>query len=234
MSLSGVYAIKNLVNGKCYVGSAISINQRWFSHQSLLRRGKHHSVKLQRAYEKYGKENFEYVILELVKDIIALTAREQYWMEKLIATHPRKGYNVQPFAASALGIKRSEKTKQKMRDRKYSMKTRRLMSKNMKGRKSWNTGMKMPMEFRVKISQAKIGKPGTRLGKRTTLKTKKLLSANNRLFSNDTLLKIRRMHKNGMSVTNISKIMGMARTTTGDAVYKRRNYSRIDKRKKII
>ena len=60
----GVYAIKCVANGKCYVGSSYRINGRWQSHRRLLRGGKSTCRYLQNAWTKYGEEAFEFTILE--------------------------------------------------------------------------------------------------------------------------------------------------------------------------
>lgn len=54
-----IYHIKNKVNGKEYIGQTIDIDWRLYKHFNYLRKGKHHSIKLQRAFDKYGEENFE-------------------------------------------------------------------------------------------------------------------------------------------------------------------------------
>lgn len=55
-----MYSIVNKVNGNEYVGSTIrSVQSRWNTHVSRLRRNRHHSYKLQSAWNKYGEENFE-------------------------------------------------------------------------------------------------------------------------------------------------------------------------------
>lgn len=99
---SGIYQIQNL-NGKCYVGSAINIRQRWSAHKSQLRRGVHHSSKLQRAWDKYGEDVFTFKILEAVFDASQLLIREQHWIDSL-RSHAL-GYNVAPLAQSSLGVK---------------------------------------------------------------------------------------------------------------------------------
>lgn len=42
---SGIYQIRNLVNGKVYVGSAVNLQHRRREHRSDLRNGNHHSIK---------------------------------------------------------------------------------------------------------------------------------------------------------------------------------------------
>jgi group I intron endonuclease len=110
----GIYAIRHIKNGKCYVGSAVSFKVRWKGHRTNLRAGKHHSQKLQRAWEKHGQEMFEFVVLEHINDPATLLEREQHWMDSLNAH--RGGYNVSPVAGSVLGIKHSDAMKEKMRE----------------------------------------------------------------------------------------------------------------------
>lgn len=54
----GIYKITNILNGKMYIGSSKEIKERKSSHFRNLKNGKHHSIYLQNAYDKYGKENF--------------------------------------------------------------------------------------------------------------------------------------------------------------------------------
>lgn len=63
MVLSGVYAIVNLLNNKCYIGRTNHFQNRLQDHKSALKSGRHANDHLQAAYVKDGKENFEFVIL---------------------------------------------------------------------------------------------------------------------------------------------------------------------------
>lgn len=63
---AGVYLISNNVNGKCYVGSTIHLNRRRLEHFSALANCKHVNAHLQNAYNKYGREVFDFEILEVV------------------------------------------------------------------------------------------------------------------------------------------------------------------------
>lgn len=62
---SGIYKILNTASGKIYIGSTYSLSRRKWQHFNSLKRGKHSSNKLQRAYDKYGKECFVFEILVL-------------------------------------------------------------------------------------------------------------------------------------------------------------------------
>ena len=54
-----IYHIKNKITGKEYIGQTIDIDWRLKKHFSALAKNNHHSVKLQRAFNKYGKDAFE-------------------------------------------------------------------------------------------------------------------------------------------------------------------------------
>lgn len=62
-----IYLIINKITFDTYIGQTKNIKKRISRHFSDLKRNKHHSIYLQRAYNKYGKENF--VLLEFIKNI---------------------------------------------------------------------------------------------------------------------------------------------------------------------
>ena len=132
---SGIYQIRNKVDGKVYIGSAVLLPKRWREHKSDLRNNKHHSIKLQRAYNKYGEESFVFEILELVEDKAQLINREQYYIDKCDAV--KTGYNINKTAGSRLGMKHSEKTKAlfKKQRKNISEETRQKLSDVGKKRK---------------------------------------------------------------------------------------------------
>lgn len=59
----GIYAILCPKNIKYYIGQATNIEKRKKYHQQMLKNNKHHSIKLQRCYNKYGKNNFIFMVL---------------------------------------------------------------------------------------------------------------------------------------------------------------------------
>ena len=62
----GVYKISNNLcpEGKYYIGYSCDINHRWCIHRSTLKTNRHCNILMQRAYNKYGSECFDYEILQ--------------------------------------------------------------------------------------------------------------------------------------------------------------------------
>jgi group I intron endonuclease len=107
---AGIYQIKNVINNKCYVGSAVNFRRRWYKHKHELNTKCHHSQALQRAWDKYGENNFQFIIIEEVHDKAELINREQYYLDTL---NPE--YVICKTAGSTLGKTHSEEAKQRMR-----------------------------------------------------------------------------------------------------------------------
>jgi len=152
----GVYAIRNIVSGRVYVGSTIKIRKRWGEHRSLLESGKHHSIRLQRSWIKHGADAFAFEILELIDETNGLLKAEQVWIDKLYAACPLRGFNVLATAGSVAGRSFSEEAIAKMsasrRGRTISPSTRLLISAALKGRPR-------PESTRLAIGIGRTGKP---------------------------------------------------------------------------
>ena len=77
----GIYKITNLNNGKCYVGQATNIPERWRQH---IKRGVGAEPvtqnKLYPAMKQEGVENFMFEVIEECKSA-DLTPREKYWTD---------------------------------------------------------------------------------------------------------------------------------------------------------
>lgn len=104
---SGIYEILNLVNGKRYIGSAVSLSTRFCVHRKMLRDGKHHSKYLQAAWNKYGEQNFAFQAL-LFCDPSSALFFEQRAIDVLNPV-----YNIARTAGSCLGVRHSEETRAK-------------------------------------------------------------------------------------------------------------------------
>jgi group I intron endonuclease len=120
---SGVYLILCIPTGKVYVGSAAGgIRWRISNHLSTLRNGYHDNMYLQRAWNKYGEDAFEFFVMCLCpkEECVSL---EQYWIDYYDSTNSKVGYNLAPKAGSMLGYRHSEEGKQKISEH-----TKRAMS----------------------------------------------------------------------------------------------------------
>lgn len=183
-SSMGIYQIRCLVDGKVYVGSAISFNKRWSAHKSLLKRNKHTSHLLQRAWNEYGYKNFIWEILEYVYNSDVLLMLEDEYIESFKSANRKFGFNVRPSSERfseetrqkirvfQLGRKHREESKKKMREahlgKKLSEKSKQKVSEASLGRKhseeakkkirEANTGKKHNEETRQKIREANVGK----------------------------------------------------------------------------
>jgi group I intron endonuclease len=62
---TGIYRIRNTITNDSYIGSAKNIIRRWQRHKSGLIHNKHENAHLQRAWNKYGGDNF---VFEIVKE----------------------------------------------------------------------------------------------------------------------------------------------------------------------
>lgn len=107
MNGSGVYCIRNTVNGKVYVGSTKCFSKRWIEHQSDLRNISHHSTSMQLDWVRSGIGAFEFVVL-LECDCVSLLEREREFVESMKATDPKRGYNT--IRATAVQIAESSDT----------------------------------------------------------------------------------------------------------------------------
>jgi group I intron endonuclease len=111
---SGIYIIKNLINNKIYVGSTcVTFLNRIYNHTLDLNRNKHCNKYLQRAWNKYGNDNFVFEILEICyPDKIFTLKKEQKYLDIL---HPE--YNICKIAKSVKGRKMSNINKELVRMR---------------------------------------------------------------------------------------------------------------------
>lgn len=113
--ITGVYCILNLVNWKVYVGGAYkSFEQRKSLHFRDLRYNCHDNTHLQRAYNKYGAENFEFIILEQCPRE-ECEERETFWIAKLQATDEEFGYNKSPRGGSNAGCTFTDEARENIR-----------------------------------------------------------------------------------------------------------------------
>lgn len=146
-TISGIYRLT--YNNKHYIGSSVNIKKRIYEHFRLLKRGEHHSYKLQRAYNKY-KILPEFTILEEIIDYKHLHKQEEYYINHFNSF--KNGYNATPLSLGTAPEMFSEERRLKI-------------SKANKGRPAHNKGIRMTEEQKNKLSLARKGKPSPHKGK---------------------------------------------------------------------
>lgn len=107
----GIYQIKNLANNKTYIGQSVDIEQRWRCHKSDLNNNQHGNEHLQRSWNKYSCEMFEFSILEEC-DISKLDELENKYIILYNTTDSNFGYNIE--IGGNLGKRISEETRRKI------------------------------------------------------------------------------------------------------------------------
>lgn len=124
---NGIYKIENVATGDVYIGSCArrvgGFGSRWNAHRRSLRRNTHHSIVLQRAWNKYGESAFKFDVLEICSPNECIS-REQHYIDAL---SPK--YNILKTAGSCLGRKASPETVRKLKNRSCDW---------MRGDNNWN------------------------------------------------------------------------------------------------
>lgn len=91
---SGIYAIRNKVDNKLYIGRANNIYRRIRQHiNNLNKKGKDENVHLINAWHKYGRLQFEYFVIEYIP-VEQLKERELFWQTHFKCTDKLFGYNL--------------------------------------------------------------------------------------------------------------------------------------------
>lgn len=189
---SGIYEIRNAVNGKRYIGSTVSFAERFAAHRRSLVAGRHHSQALQRAWDKYGGENFRFDILVRCSET-ELRAREQSLLDSF-----RPEYNVSvdaiaPMRGRKMPLLAVAKIKAALTGKRRTAEQRARQSELMLGNtrslgvvhtskaranmSAARRGIPLSAEHRQKLSEAKRGKPGRMM----SAETRARIGAANRL-----------------------------------------------------
>ena len=120
----GVYSITCIPTGAAYIGSASrSFASRWKRHIGDLRKGAHHSVNLQRTWDKHGEGAFEFARL------IVCATKDAVMYEQLAIDALRPGLNVSPSAGNLSGYKHTAETREAMSARRWTDEVKLKISK---------------------------------------------------------------------------------------------------------
>jgi group I intron endonuclease len=176
-----IYLIRNLVNGKGYVGqTCVTIKKRYASHRSESQRGS--ECYLHRAMREYGIENFAVLEVASCEDADLLNDLEKHYIQFFGTFAPTgHGYNITEggdsaprmvrskehclaISAAKKGCKSSPETRAKLSLARTG-KPRKPHSEESKAKiSSAKLGKKLPREFGIRMSERLRGN-SNRLGK---------------------------------------------------------------------
>lgn len=180
-NICGIYAILNKKTNQIYVGQSINIKNRFKNHKWFLNHRSHCNDYLQHAWNKYGEDSFEFIILENCSKE-ELNDRESWWIGHYNSDDATKGYNLTSGGDSDYYVSQSTRNKLSKRfsgknhpmyGRKHSLESRAKMSRNSnppKGELSPWWGRHHTEESKKKISEANKGRiPSEKTRKKMSL-----------------------------------------------------------------
>lgn len=215
----GIYGIRNKINNKIYVGKTMqSFGDRWDCHKAQLKGGYHDNPHLQRSWNKYGEENFEFIVLidcnnnEDLETVNQLEINEiQKYKQLGLSYNIHNGGDGGMFLGKHLSEetkrKIGEKNRQNMLGKKLSKETKNKMSNSQKKRyDNWTDQDRA--EWGKMLSQRLTGikKPSLSLSMQD--------NKNGAKYSLEQVKEIRRLHEQeNLGYTEISKIIKIPRHT---------------------
>lgn len=177
----GIYEIRNLINNKVYIGQAKNIKRRWIYHKSKLKLNKHWNKYLQYSYNKYGKENFAFTIIEEC-NIEDLSKKESHWCNLFDSFDRKKGYNL-TIPKENGGYNLTTEGKEKISKAHKG----KIISQELRNKISVaNIGKVLSQETRDKMSKSKKGVKFSKVAKNNMSIAKKKQLQNKPLNSYDT------------------------------------------------
>jgi len=202
--MTGIYKIKNLINNNLYIGQAINIEERWKDHKWELNNNKKCNKYLQNAWNKYGKDNFEFSIIEECEED-KLNEKEIYYISYYDSYN--NGYNLTKGGDGSRGLKWSKEQRinhskiftgenHPMYGKTFSEEWKNNLSKSHLGQTAWNKGL-------IGYGKGKITKEET--------KQKMSISSSGEnhyrfiKFSEEDKQKIKVLRNNNVSLLKISK-----------------------------
>lgn len=173
-----IYKWTNKINNKSYIGQTIDEQGRKKDHIRCKYKCYFHN-----AIKKYGIENFDYEVIEYVKES-QLSEREIYWISYYDTHNKEKGYNLTEGGEGTRGFSHG-----------FTDEVKNRLSETHKGLIPWNKGKTgiyseetlrkigerdhkacWTEELRQKQSNKLKGKPSPNKGKKLSEETKKKLS----------------------------------------------------------
>lgn len=137
--ISGIYIILNKITKLYYLGSSKKLVFRKYQHFENLKKNKHVNRYLQNAWNKYGEQNFEFIIIE---PTIELLEREQYYLDMFTPYKKGVGYNIEKtVSGNTIKIRKNKRKNQSDVNKRKNVEKQKQRIKSMwKHRKFWAKG----------------------------------------------------------------------------------------------
>ena len=170
--ITGIYMIKCKINNKVYIGQSKNIKDRWKQHKKELRNNKHDNKNIQKDWNEYGQNSFEFNIIAECEEN-ELNELEKKYINEYKSYDKNFGYNMTLGKNGNGGEIYTGEAKKKMSEAKkgkhHTEETRKKISES-------KMGHEVREETRKKISESKMGYNHTE-------ETKKKMSKNHSDFS---------------------------------------------------
>lgn len=168
---SGIYLITNLVNNKCYIGSSCNLRRRIKEHKRKLSQNKHENAILQHSVDKYGLDNFTFIIL------LYCSKSDTLLYEQKAIDKYKPYYNICQIAGNSLGYKHTDIAKSKIKQAVSGKKHSEVSKQKMRELHKLNPSKGMLGKRHSEESKQKIG-----------------IKHSNKIVSEETKLKMRLAH----------------------------------------
>lgn len=126
-----IYKAVNKVNNKIYIGKTIqSLNERKNQHYKKCEWERNPNSIFYKAIRKYGKENFEWGIIEKCNSEEELNQREKHFIKKFKSLIDENGYNISTGGTGGDNISNHPNLKEICNKKRKSMKGKNAGDKN--------------------------------------------------------------------------------------------------------
>jgi len=173
ITMAAIYKITCVVTDDFYVGSAVKPKRRRWEHWDSLKKNRHHCAALQRAWNEYGEDAFEFEVVEEVEDedrllliedmYLAQSAGQTYCYNTALST--QIPCSTQREVREKIGESLKEHYATNVHPRQGKKHTPEAIAKMLanrvspKGEKHYRYGKTVSEETRKKIGDTQRGKP---------------------------------------------------------------------------
>ena len=157
--VSGIYQIKNTINGGVYFGRSVDVPDRLTHHKNELRRKVHRNKRLQNAWNKYGESAFKFELVweNQPEELYELEGfvLDFMWGHDRLYNHHKLSYGGFEQGNKLGCFSRSPETRERIKQafigREFSDEHRAKISQT-------KTGLKASDEAKRKMSETRTGK----------------------------------------------------------------------------